>query len=65
MYNTHIDKRNLNNDDIAGSKPKVYGNIILTEVAGVSNGPPTTKNQSSVFSHLNEIHGRDRLKKDY
>lgn len=38
-------------------------NVTYGSAAGVRNGSPGRKNESSVFAHLTESYGRDGLKR--
>ncbi len=58
-----IDNRSLVTNDITGASAKRHYIPDPSIIAGVRTGSPTRKNESSVFSHLNDTYDRDAFKR--
>lgn len=58
-----LDNRSLVTNDIVGATASRRSYVPVDLAAGVRNGSPQRKNDSSVFSHLNDTYERDALKR--
>ena len=58
-----IENRSLQTTDIQGAQAKRSQLTDLGVIAGIVTGSPKRKNESTVFSHLNEAYERDSLKR--